>query len=321
MACLIPRRVIILLSMIIKHDIPAWFYEFALLLTTVIWGSSFVVLKKALDAVAAPWLLAMRFGLAALICTFLFRRRLRNNLDGSHLLAGTLIGLSGGAAYLVQNIGLETTTPSKNAFLTATYCVMVPFLYWAIGRRQPTVRDIVASLFCVVGVMLISVGGQESSGVAGGWGSLNIGDMLTLVSAFLFAVNIVLIAVFAPAHDMGTLTVVQLYVFAIVCSAAGLLTQELPPSSAFTVDFWLQLAYLVLACTVFAIIAQNFAQKHVSPSRAALLMSFESVFGALFSVLLYHEVVSLAMCGGFASVFISVLVSELQNGETVEEIT
>jgi drug/metabolite transporter (DMT)-like permease len=297
-----------------KREFPTWFYEGALLLTTVVWGSSFVVLKGALDIIPAAWLLALRFGLAAAICTLLFWRRLQDNLDGSHLIAGALIGLSGGAAYLVQNIGLEVTTPGKNAFLTATYCVMVPFLYWIIGHKRPGVHNVVASLLCIVGVALIAMGGVQGTELSGML-SFNEGDALTLVAAFLFAVNIVLIAYFAPAHDVGTLTVVQLYVFTGLCAVVGFLTQSLPTASVFTSDLIAKLAYLVLVCTVFAIASQNFAQKHVEPSHAALLMSFESVFGVMFSVLVYHEIVTPAMFLGFAAIFISVLISELMGGQ------
>lgn len=293
------------------RNIPTGAYKAGLLATTIIWGSSFVVLKGALDVVAPSWLLALRFGLAGVILALLCWRRLRDHLDSSHVFAGALIGLSGGLAYLVQNVGLVYTTPSKNAFLTATYCVMVPFLYWLVARKRPGLHNVVAALLCVVGVFLVTLGGAAQADLAGSL-ALGIGDVLTLVSALLFAVNIVQIARFAPGHDTLTLSAVQMFVFAGVCAIVGILVGDpMPAAEFFTPDLVSKLAYLVLMGTVFAIVMQNVGQKHVEPSQAALLMSFESVFGVIFSIIFYHEAVTPAMLVGFVAIFVSVLVSEL----------
>ncbi|MEE1045769.1 MAG: DMT family transporter [Olegusella sp.] len=290
-------------------DIPKGAYKLGLLATTMIWGGSFVVLKDTLSALPPSWLLAIRFMLAGLITTVLFWRRLRANLDGSHLLAGTIIGVTGGAAYLVQNIGLVTTTPAKNAFLTATYCAMVPFVYWAIGRGRPRWNNLAAAALCVCGTFLVTLGGA-AGGIAGF--RMGEGDVLSLVGAFFFAVNIVAISVLAPAHDELTLSVVQLYVFGLFSAVAALVLGEpVPTAATFTPEVLAKLAYVILLATVFAIIMQNMAQARVESAQAALLMSFESVFGVVFSIIFYHEQVTLAMLAGFAAIFAAILVSEL----------
>ena len=291
------------------HALPVGAYKVALLLTTMIWGGSFVVLKDTLSALPPSWLLAIRFLLAGLITTLVFWRSLCDNLDGSHLLAGAIIGVTGGAAYLVQNIGLVSTTPAKNAFLTATYCAMVPFVYWAVGRGRPHWNNLAAAVLCVCGTFLVTLGGA-----AGGFGSLSMGqgDVLSLVGAFFFAVNIVAISVFAPAHDALTLSVVQLYVFGLFSAAAALVLGEpVPTAATFTPEVVAKLAYVILLATVFAIIMQNTAQAHVESAQAALLMSFESVFGGVFSIIFYHEQVTVPMLMGFGLIFAAILVSEL----------
>lgn len=291
------------------HELPVGAYKVALLLTTMIWGGSFVVLKDTLSALPPSWLLAIRFTLAGLITTLVFWRSLCDNLDGSHLLAGAIIGVTGGAAYLVQNIGLVSTTPAKNAFLTATYCAMVPFVYWAIGRGRPHWNNLAAALLCVCGTFLVTLGGA-----AGGIANLSMGqgDVLSLVGAFFFAVNIVAISVFAPAHDALTLSVVQLYVFGLFSAAAALVLGEpVPTAATFTPEVIAKLAYVILLATVFAIIMQNTAQAHVESAQAALLMSFESVFGVIFSIVFYHEQVTVPMLMGFGLIFAAILVSEL----------
>ncbi|ERI04667.1 DMT family transporter [Atopobium sp. oral taxon 810] len=292
---------------------PVWVYKLALLATTLIWGGSFVVLKGALDTIPATWLLTIRFAAAGLLCIPIFWKRLRSNLDSSHLVAGALIGISGGAAYLVQNIGLTYTTPAKNAFFTATYCVMVPFLYWAIKHRRPQAHNVLAALLCIVGVCLVTLG-SSTKGLAGAF-TMGLGDALTLGCALLFAINIVLISILAPAHDLPTLIVIQLLVFAAVCAVAGIVAKDaLPTITTFTPDLLGKLAFLILLGTVLAIVMQNLGQKYVDPSQAALIMSFESVFGVIFSVLIYHETVTTLMLVGFASIFVSILVSELIGG-------
>lgn len=292
---------------------PVWVYKLALLVTTLIWGSSFVVLKGALDAIPATWLLAIRFAVAGFFCIPIFWKRLRDNLDSSHVVAGALIGISGGAAYLVQNIGLTYTTPAKNAFFTATYCVIVPFLYWAIKHKHPQAHNVLAALLCIVGVCLVTMG-SSATGLAGAF-TMGLGDTLTLGCAVLFAINIVLISILAPAHDLPTLIVIQLLVFAAVCALAGIVTKDaLPTISNFTPDLLGKLAFLILLSTVLAIVMQNLGQKYVDPSQAALIMSFESVFGVIFSVFMYHETVTALMLVGFASIFVSILVSELIGG-------
>ena len=291
------------------HELPVGAYKVALLLTTMIWGGSFVVLKDTLSALPPSWLLAIRFLLAGLITTLVFWRSLCDNLDGSHLLAGAIIGVTGGAAYLVQNIGLVSTTPAKNAFLTATYCAMVPFVYWAIGRGRPHWNNLAAALLCVCGTFLVTLGGA-----AGGIANLSMGqgDVLSLVGAFFFAVNIVAISVFAPAHDALTLSVVQLYVFGLFSAAAALVLGEpVPTAATFTPEVVAKLAYVILLATIFAIIMQNTAQAHVESAQAALLMSFESVFGVVFSIIFYHEQVTVPMLLGFGLIFAAILVSEL----------
>lgn len=299
------------------HAFPTGVYKLALLATTMIWGGSFVVLKGALDYLPPSWLLAIRFVAAGLVTMVLFWRRFSRNLDGSHLLAGAVIGVTGGAAYLVQNIGLVYTTPAKNAFLTATYCAMVPLVYWAIGHGRPHWNNLVAALLCVFGVFLVTVGGAEG-GLAGF--SMNQGDALSLAGAVLFAVNIVSIAVLGSAHDTATLIVLQLYFFGAFCAGAALLRHEpLPDLASFSPDLWAKLAYLVLLGTVLAIVMQNVGQKRVEPSQASLLMSFESVFGVIFSVLFYHEQVTIPMMVGFCAIFAAILVSELVGGPAKSE--
>ena len=292
----------------INGSTPSWVWKLALAGAAAIWGGSFVVMKDTLDAISPSWLMATRFLLASVLVGALFWRTLRDNLDASHLAMGAILGLVWGAAYLVQNIGLDDTTPGRNAFLTATYCVMTPFINWVVARRRPDGGNVLAALLAIVGVGLVALGDDLSL-------AMSRGDWLTLVGAVLFAVHIVLVARFSSAHDVMTLTVVQLVVGALLALAVALVTEAPPTLETFaSPDVWVSLAYLVVLSSGVCTVLQNVGQAHVPPAQASLLLSLESVFAVVASVLFYHELVTPRIALGFATIFVAVLVSELGVG-------
>lgn len=285
--------------------VPPLAWKLLLAGCAAIWGGSFVVMKDTLDAISPAWLMTVRFLLASVLVSAVFHRRLRDNLDVSHVAMGAILGVVWGAAYVVQNIGLDDTTPGRNAFLTATYCVMTPFIDWLVTRRRPGGNNLVAALLAIVGVGLVALGDDLSL-------VMSRGDWLTLVGAVLFAVHIVLVARFSSSHDVMTLTVVQLVVGALVALVTALALEEPPALSTFaSPDVWVALAYLVVLSSTFCTVAQNAGQAHVPPAQASLLLSLESVFAVVASVLFYHEVVTPRIAVGFGTIFVAVLVSEL----------
>lgn len=280
-----------------------------LVLAAALWGGSFVVLKDVFDAVPPSWLLGIRFVMAGLLMGVLFCGRIARRLDRGHLLAGVLLGLSGGSGYLVQNLGLVDTTPGHNAFLTATYCVMVPFLHWTVARVRPRWSNVAAAFLALAGVGALSLGAAD-----GLW--LSWGDGMTLFGAFWFAVQIEVMVHVASGRDVLTMTVVEFFVMGAVCLAYGMLFQPPPPPSTFaSPEVWLQMGYLVLLASCLCTMFQNVGQAHVPPEQASLLLSLESVFGVLFSVVLYGETLTSSLVVGFLLVFAAILTSELAGWE------
>lgn len=143
-----------------KRELPALFYKLLIIAATIIWGFSFVVVKDAVDAVSPAWLMGMRFVATAAILAVVFHETLHANLSTSHLFAGVVLGVLSFLGFWIQTIGITDTTPGRNAFLTATYCVMVPFLYWIVAKRRPTVFNLVAAVMCIAGVGFVSLGGD-----------------------------------------------------------------------------------------------------------------------------------------------------------------
>ncbi|MBO7674501.1 MAG: DMT family transporter [Atopobiaceae bacterium] len=285
-------------------------YKLMLVTAALLWGGSFVVLKDTLDVLTPAWLMGIRFVLSGCVMTLAFGRRLRQHLDRGHAWAAAALGVSGGLGYLVQNLGLVDTTPGHNAFLTATYCVMVPFLHWLVARVRPTLANVMAAVVAVAGVGVLSLGGSDPF-------ALRWGDWMTVFGAVWFAVQIEVMVSVAPGRDVITLTAIEFFVMGLTCLAYAVLFEPVPAVATFArPELWMALSYLVLLSSCVCTVFQNVGQAHVPPAQASLLLSLESVFGVAFSVLIYGEELTLQLALGFALVFGAVLLSELAPART-----
>ncbi len=142
--------------------------KLALLLATIIWGSSFIVMKDALDDLGTFYLLGVRFMGACILLAVIFWYKFKS-FNFYYIKAGFVMGTALLAAYAVQTFGLAETTPGKNAFLTAGYCVMVPFLYWLIAGKKPDRYNISAAILCVAGIGLVSLDSNQVLAYLGCW--------------------------------------------------------------------------------------------------------------------------------------------------------
>lgn len=265
-----------------------------------IWGSSFFIMKGAVDVIPTFYLLAIRFTGGALLLSLVCWKKWRE-LTRDYFWRGAVIGGFLFLAYSIQTFGLMGTTPSKNAFLTAVYCVLVPFLYWAVMHRRPDRYNILAAVLCVSGVGLVSL----TDALTVTWG-----DALTLVCAFFYAAHIVAVAKVSPGKDIYLLTVFQFAWAAVYAWICGLLFQQFPPLSVFRPDVIVQLAYLTVMATTVALLFQNVGQVWSDPASASVILSLESVFGVLCSVIFYGDPVTGRLLAGFALIFVAVVCSE-----------
>lgn len=288
-----------------RLDPPAWFWKIALAGAAAIWGGSFVVLKDTLDAVTPAWLMAVRFLLAGLVLSVVFHRSLARNLDGSHVLAAAILGGIGGVAFTVQNVGLVYISPGRNAFLTAVYSVLVPFFTWALYRQRPATHNVAGALLAVAGVGFLSLGDDLSV-------SLGFGDWLTLLCAVLYALQITLGAHLLPAHDVRTVTALQMGFTGLSALVMALVTEPMPDFAVFvTGPVLASMAYLVLLSSCLCYVIQNVGQTKVPAADAGLLLSLESVFAVIASVIFYGEELTPRLVVGFALIFVAIVVSEL----------
>lgn len=269
-----------------------------LILTTLIWGSSFVILKSALDSITPLWVLAIRFSGAAILMLIACLPRLKK-LDKRYVAGGCLMGLCLAAAYIVQTYGLVYTTPGKNAFLTTTYCILVPFLYWAISGKRPDKYNIIAALVCLVGVGFVCLGNDLS---------INVGDMLTILCGLFYGLHIIVTSRTAENRDPVLITMLQFATAAVVCFIGAVLFEPAPHDIGS--GTWLSIAYMTFICTGLCYILQTVGQKYTPPSQTAVILTLESVFGSAISVILGVESLTFNIALGFFLIFIAIITSE-----------
>ena len=266
-----------------------------------IWGSSFFIMKGAVDVIPTFYLLAFRFTGGAALLALVCWKKWKTLFTPDYLWRGAIIGGFLFLAYSVQTFGLMGTTPSKNAFLTAVYCVLVPFFYWAAAKRKPDRFNIAAALLCVAGVGLVSLNGDLS---------VTWGDGLTLLCAVFYAAHIVAVSKVSPEKDIYLLTVFQFFWAAVYAWICGFFTQDFPPVSVFNADLLIQMGYLIVMATTVALLFQNVGQIWSDPASASVILSLESVFGVLCSVIFYGDEVTVKLLLGFALIFVAVVCSE-----------
>ena len=286
-----------------KRNIPGFAYKLMLLAATVIWGIAFVVMKDSVDVLPPAQLIGVRFLLTGVLMAAIFHRSLRGTWNAPFLKASLALALVTFLAFWVQTVGLADTTPGKNAFLTATYCVIVPFMMWGITRKRPTLANVGAAIMCVAGIGLVSL--------TGGSFTMEFGDVMTLLCAVFFAAQIIAISFYSKKFDVLALTVYQFLFGGAMGLVVGGLTEPIPDLSTITPDFIFNMVYLVVFASGLCYILQNVGLAHVPPAQGSLLLSLESVFGVIASVLIYGEVVTGRMLCGFALIFAAILLSEL----------
>lgn len=272
---------------------------------TVIWGSAFIAQSVGMDKIGPFTFQAVRCFLAVVFlfpASALFSKGKpfwKSWADPALWRSGVICGLALFAASSLQQIGLVYTDAGKAGFLTAMYIVFVPFLGLFLGQK-PGRNALLSLIPAIVGLYLLSC-----TSVSG----INKGDVLLLLCAVAFSVQILLIDRHCAGLDGLKLNCIQALVAAVLSVPWALLTETVDASRI--ASCWLPLGYAGILSMGVAYTLQIVGQKRVAPSAAALLMSLESVFAALFGWLLLHETMTRAEELGCVLVFAAVMISQL----------
>lgn len=248
---------------------PLW-ATLALIGIAAVWGSTFVIVKDAVEIYPLYAFLALRFAIAVAAFVLLFPRSFAR-LSWSTVRVGVLAGGLLTAGYIFQTWGLQGTTASKAAFITGMFVVFTPLMQ-AVILRHPPARTTVA------GVVLAVAGLWALSGAsADGW---TAGDTRVLMCAVAYAGHMIVLGSLGRQHDVAALTLSQLVVVAVTCGAISLATEA--PSLPTDASVWFALILTGVLASAVAFAVQTYAQRHISPSKTALVLVTEPAFGGVF---------------------------------------
>ena len=274
--------------------------ECVLVLITMIWGGTFLIVQHAMTVSGPMFFVGLRFAAAAAIVAMFSWRHLRE-LTLFEVKAGSFIGVAIMLGYGLQTVGLQSIPSSQSAFITALYVPFVPLLQWLVLGRRPGLMPSIGIMLAFTGLMLLS-------GPSGAALNFSPGEIATFISAVAIAAEIILISTFAGQVDVRRVTVVQLAVTAVLSFLLVVPTGEVIP------DFsWLLLATaLGLGAASAAIqVAMNWAQKSVSPTRATLIYAGEPVWAGIVGRIAGERLPAIALVGA-GLIVAAVIVSELK---------
>ena len=270
--------------------------------TAFIWGISFVFMKESLNAVTPFFLLAIRFTVATLFLLFVCLPRLKT-INKKTLIRGGVLGVALFAAYVLQTVGCKYTTAGKNAFLTSVYVVLVPFLSAITFRKKINPLAYISAVLTIIGIGLISLGGESG---------FNFGDWMTLACSVFFALHIIFVSDFNETSDPFVLTLLQFAVSTLLLWACAFIFEPVPSKDIFNLEIVGNIVFLGIFPSGLAFLLQSLGEKHVNASATSVILSLESVFGALAGVIVLHETMSVPAIIGCVIILISVTLSQVE---------
>lgn len=269
-----------------------------LVLVAFAWGTSYAITKDVLNQVKPFTLMSTRFGGSAVVLTVAYLAKM-GKVRKEDIKRGLIIGIFMFLGFLCLIIGIQHTTASKQSFLIGSYVLIVPFLGWLINKKRPDKYAIIGASCAVIGLGMLTLGGFEG---------INKGDVITVVCAVAFAMHMLMVEKYCRQSDPIVLTIMQFWVTAILFTLLAFTMEEhnfevLKQAKA-------QVSYLILVTTVLAFVVQNVAQRYVSSTSTALILTLESIFGSVFAMMYLKESMTWIMVLGCIIVLIGIVTQE-----------
>ena len=273
-----------------------------ILAASFFWGTTFVAQMTGMEGLGPFSYAASRFalGFIFLVIVWLTQRKKRQREQGykSGFLAGVGSGLFMFVASSMQQVSMLYTTAGKAAFITCLYIILVPLGAVLLGKLIRA-ENWIGAFLAMVGLYLLAI--HEDF-------SIQLGDFILFISAFFWAAQILFIDKFASKVDVLELSVAQIFV-CMTLSSLAMLIFETPTIDAVS-SAWFSIFYGGIMSAGVAFTLQVFGQKYTDPSTAAIVMSFESIFGAVSSWIILNEVMSGREIFGCFLMFVGVLVTQ-----------
>ena len=285
----------------------AIYADLILLLVALLWGTTFVGGKYALNYFTPLYIIAIRFIMAFTMMAIGFRKELMT-LTRKDIKGGAIVGTVLFIAFATQLVALQYTAAGKQAFLAGTYVVMVPFISWWLHKKRPDTSSFVGAFICFMGIGLLTLNDSLSIG---------FGDSLTLFSSMFFAGHIISNGYFVDDIGPVKLTIVQFGTVALLSTIAALIFEPFPQGVAAKGIY--AVIYLGVLCTGVAYFLQTIGQKYALSTHTAIILSLEAVFGSVLALFILGEVFTFKMVLGCASILIAILIIELKGSSKEEE--
>ena len=267
------------------------FLYLGLLATTAVWGGAFLVMKDSLVRQDVYSFLASRFILAAAFM-FIYKPKSLTGLDRKFVKRAVLIGLLLCSGFIFQTFGLTQTTVSNTGFITGLYLVFTPLISWLLLKREIFKVQWLAVLVATIGLYFISFNGI----------SVGIGEILVLISALLFAGQIVALGEWSDGENTYALTLIQILVSAVIFFALSLKDGfQLPPDNA----VWSAVFYTAFFATFLGFLIQTKAQSVMSATVAGVLLAMETPFALFFGLYFDNDPITLRIISGGTLVLIA----------------
>jgi drug/metabolite transporter (DMT)-like permease len=280
--------------------------EAALIVVSMIWGGTFVVVQNALSVSGPFFFVGVRFAAAALMAA-LFAGRSMAMLSKVEIRAGCIIGVAIMAGYSLQTVGLQTILSSESAFITALYVPLVPLMQWIVLRRRPNLAAWAGITLAFAGLLLITAPDNAAL-------KLSHGAFLTVLCAVAFSCEIILIGFFAGKVDARRVSAVQLGAASVLAFAAMIAAGEAIPAFSWLLFF--SVTGMAVASAVIQL-TMNWAQRTVSPTKATIIYAGEPVWAGIFGRLAGEVLPGRAIFGA-ALIVAAVLITQRRGGPTTD---
>lgn len=288
--------------------------EIYLLLMTVLWGGTFVIIKESLNSASPMIFVGIRFTTAFLILlpVLIFTKRTFNKKT---LISGFALGLLTFFSFATQTVGLKFTSATKSAFLTGSCVVIIPFVQTIVEKRKPTTGAAIGALFVFGGVVFLSSGGSSFLNIFRELGgNFNIGDFFTLLCALFWAFQVVYLDIISQKFDYLLLVVAQVAVCAVMGFISAIILDASNIESFYIKindNLILGILYTAIFATVITTTIQTKYQKEVTPTKAGIIYSFEPIFASVFAFFILNEKMSNFGLIGCVLIFSGLIISEI----------
>jgi len=280
---------------------------FGLLLTTAVWGGSFVVMKDSLERQDVISFLATRFLIAGLLM-LAYRPYSLMGLGKTLWIRATVLGFLLAAGFIFQSVGLTKTTVSSTGFITGLYLVFTPLISWLLLKRHILRLQLLAVFIATLGLYLIAYNGIE----------YGFGEFLVLISAVLFAIQIVAVGEWSNGKNAYPLALIQILVAALLFVMISFKDgYQVPPDGS----VWIAILFTALFATFLGFLIQVKAQAIMTATAAGVILAMEVPFAFIFGLYFDNDPLTLRIASGGALVMgamAMVIWSESKKNKSVE---